>query len=254
MTHSIPILIYHGFYREAREIAGVSSDEHRYYLPMTLFTEHVEALAAGGYRVSSVEKATGSRDVAFTFDDGHISNYTWIFPLLAERSFAGTFFIVSDWISKPGHINALQLREMISGGMSIGSHGQTHSGLAGLSEAALDRELAVSKNRIEQATGTECSTLALPRGLLDRQVLDRARAAGYRRVCTSNAGLMRGGFSAPRLSITSYTGVDTVLSYARRDAMVIGRARAVHTARIAVKRLIGVRNYEALCRAVLRTP
>ncbi len=254
MNTRIPILIYHGFYRQPEEIGHVSSEERRYYLPVGQFAQQVERLAAEDYRVCSVEKASGARDVAFSFDDGHISNYTSIWPLLVERGFSGTFFIVADWVGAADCINGPQLREMSASGMSIGSHGLTHVGLAGLPEAALDRELRGSKERLEQLLGREVTTLALPRGLGDRRVLEHARAAGYRRVCTSHAGLMGSGFSAPRLSVTSYTGVDAILAYARRDALVIGRARAMHAARIAIKRLIGVRNYEALCRTVLRTP
>ncbi len=254
MKNRIPILIYHGFYHRDEEISHVSSEERRYYLSVSQFTQHVEKLKEGGYSVCSVEKASGPRDVAFSFDDGHISNYTDVWPLLRERGFSGTFFIVGDWIGAPECISAAQLREMSDSGMGIGSHGLTHIGLAGLSQSALDRELAGSKDRIEQVLGREVETLALPRGLLDRRVLERARAAGYRRVCTSQAGLMSGGFATPRLSVTSFTGIETIQAYARRDAMVIGRAQAMHAARIGIKRLIGVRGYEALCKTVLRTP
>jgi peptidoglycan/xylan/chitin deacetylase (PgdA/CDA1 family) len=250
----IPVLIYHGFYRQEDEISEVPSAERRYSLPVAQFAQHVERLASLHYSVCSVEKASGSRAVAFTFDDGHISNYTCVWPILVERGFTGTFFIVADWVGGANRIDAFQLREMSSSGMSIGSHGLTHTGLAGLPEAVMDRELRVSKERLEQLLGTEVATLALPRGLMDRRVLERARVAGYRRICTSNAGLMRGGFAVPRLSVTSFTGVDVIEGYARRDALLIGRTRAAQAARLGVKRLIGVRNYETLCRKVLGTP
>jgi peptidoglycan/xylan/chitin deacetylase (PgdA/CDA1 family) len=254
MKDRIPVLIYHGFYQREEEISHVSSEERRYYLPVAQFALHVEQLATGNYSIRSMEKASGPHDVVFSFDDGLISNYTCIWPILVARGFTGTFFIVADWIGAADCMDASQLREMSASGMSIGSHGLTHRSLAGLSESALDRELVGSKERLEQLLGTEVTTLALPRGLMDRQVLERARLAGYRRVCTSHAGLMSGGFAVPRLSVTSYTNASTILAYARRDPLVIGRARAVHAARIAVKRLIGVRNYEALCRAILKTP
>lgn len=254
MKDRIPILIYHGFYRHEDEISGVPASERRYFLSVAQFALHIERLANCNYSGCSIERASGSRAVVFTFDDGHISNYTCVWPILVDRGFTGTFFIVADWIGAAGCMDATQLREISSSGMSIGSHGLTHTSLAGLSEAALDRELRVSKERLEQSLGTEVATLALPRGLMDRQVLERARLAGYRRVCTSNAGLMSGGFAVPRLSVTSYTGVDAIEGYARRDTLLIGRTRAAHAARLAVKRLIGVRNYEALCRTILRTP
>src|ERR1039458_2626765 len=206
----IPVLIYHGFYRQEDEISEVPDAERRYFLSVAQFALHVVRLASRNYSVCSVEKASGSRAVAFTFDDGHISNYTCVWPILVERGFTGTFFIVADWVGGANRIDSSQLREMSSSGMSIGSHGLTHTGLAGLPEAVMDRELKVSKERLEELLGTEVATLALPRGLMDRRVVERARVAGYRRICTSNAGLMRGGFAVPRLSVTSFTGVDVI--------------------------------------------
>src|SRR5579863_938458 len=126
MKERIPILIYHGFYEHAGEISGVSSEERRYYLPVSQFALHLERLAAGGYSACSVEKASGPQDVAFSFDDGHISNYTSIWPLLVARGFSGTFFIVADWIGAADCIDGAQLREMSASGMAIGSHGLTH--------------------------------------------------------------------------------------------------------------------------------
>jgi len=254
MKNRVPILIYHGFYDRDDEIAGVPGPERRYFLSMDSFALHVKRLVELNYSISSIEKVSGPRGVSFTFDDGHLSNYTSVYPLLVKHGFSGTFFIVADWIGKAGRIDASQLREMASNGMSIGSHGFTHTLLAGLSREALDRELIASKERLEQLLGTEVTTFALPGGRMDGQVLDRARAAGYRRVCTSNAGLMTGGYAVPRLSVTSHTGLQTIEGYARRDSLLIARARASHAARVAVKSVVGVGNYEALCRSLLRTP
>jgi hypothetical protein len=61
---------------------------------------------------------------------------------------------------------------------------------------------------------------------------------------------MNGGFTVPRLSITSRTAADTVEGYARRNALLIGRTRAAHAARHALKGLIGLRNYDALIAAL----
>lgn len=250
----IPILIYHGFYRLENEISDVPSSERRYFLSVAAFVLHVKRLVELNYSISSVEKVSGPGAVSFTFDDGHISNYSYVFPVLAEHGLSGTFFIVADWVGKAGRTDTSQLREMSANGMSIGSHGLTHRSLAGLSRDALDRELAGSKDRLEQLLGTEVTTIALPRGLMDRQVLERARIAGYRLVCTSNAGLMSGGYAVPRLSVTSYTSVDTIEGYARRDSLLIARTRTAHAARLAVKSVVGVGNYEALCRSILKTP
>ena len=252
MKTRIPILIYHGFYEREDEMAGVPGPERRYYLSVDSFALQVKRLAELNYSIDSV-RSSGTRGVSVHFRRWPPLNYTYVYPLLAEHGFSGTFFIVADWIGKAGRIDSSQLREMTSNGMSIGSHGFTHAFLAGLSREALDRELVASKERLEQLLGIEVTTLALPGGRMDRQVLERARAAGYRLVCTSNAGLMKGGYAAPRLSVTSHTSLQTIEGYARRDSLLIARARAAQATRMAVKNVVGVGNYEALCRSLLRS-
>jgi peptidoglycan/xylan/chitin deacetylase (PgdA/CDA1 family) len=57
-----------------------------------------------------------------------------------------------------------QAREMIAGGVAIGSHTVGHYCLASLGDAELRRELATSKERIEQETGRPCTAFAYPDG------------------------------------------------------------------------------------------
>ena len=70
MQDRIPVLIYHGFYRQEDEISEVPSAERRYSLPVAQFAQHVERLASLHYSVCSVEKASGSRQHAMS-DEAH---------------------------------------------------------------------------------------------------------------------------------------------------------------------------------------
>ena len=61
-------------------------------------------------------------------------------------------------------MNWEQAREMIAGGVAIGSHTVGHYCVASLSDEELRHELATSKERIEQQTGQPCTAFAYPDG------------------------------------------------------------------------------------------
>ncbi len=74
-------------------------------------------------------------------------------------------------ISPPPHVLAHrwiitwdEIRNMISAGMSIGSHTHTHGILGGMDEATQARELRESKTILERETGQPITTLAYPVG------------------------------------------------------------------------------------------
>lgn len=84
-----------------------------------------------------------------------------------------------------------QLREMRAAGMEIGSHGVDHRMLAKMEPVAMREEIAASKRSIEREVGSEALVISYPVGGTDAyndQVVDAARAAGYRMACSYLAG------------------------------------------------------------------
>ena len=47
---------------------------------------------------------TGPGQVALTFDNGHLTHYAQVFPLLAERGMRATFFVTTDWVGQRGNV------------------------------------------------------------------------------------------------------------------------------------------------------
>jgi len=66
--------------------------------------------------------------LTYSFDDGHISNYTAAFPILKSYGQVGTVNIVSNWAVSGylNRINPTQLLEMQGSGWEICSHSKTH--------------------------------------------------------------------------------------------------------------------------------
>lgn len=121
--------------------------------------------------------------VAITFDDGYMDNVSDALPLLQKYKLPATFFITTGFLTRdalalgrisksykvtPDQLGALDfagLKDLYSGGMSIGGHGHTHRRMKTLPEAELREELYKSKSILEEHLGQEITSMAYPYGL-----------------------------------------------------------------------------------------
>lgn len=73
-----------------------------------------------------------------------------------------------------------EIREMQAGGIAFGAHTRTHPLLTWLTDAALQDELAESKHRVEEITGTGDSCwFAYPDGTFGEREMDAVRGLGF---------------------------------------------------------------------------
>ena len=61
--------------------------------------------------------------VVITFDDGNESDALIALPELVKRNLKAFFFVVGGRIGLPHYLDRVALRDLISAGMEIGSHG-----------------------------------------------------------------------------------------------------------------------------------
>jgi peptidoglycan/xylan/chitin deacetylase (PgdA/CDA1 family) len=123
-----------------------------------------------------------------TFDDGYITDYEVVLPILLRYNLRGTFFVTAENIGQNGFTSIAQLREMVALGMEIGSHGFTHQYLTTRSRDEVIREIHTSKKRIEDEIGVETTSFAPVGGHYERWMLDVAADAGYRVFATMIPG------------------------------------------------------------------
>ncbi len=110
----------------------------------------------------------------FTFDDGYDSHVFIAAPLLAERGFPGTFFIIA------GNVWWDQWRQtVVPLGHEIGSHSMTHPDLTQLSTSQAQQEIVQSKATIEANIPGPCLTFAYPYGAYNPTIETMVRDAGY---------------------------------------------------------------------------
>lgn len=126
----------------------------------------------------SVEKNTSC--LSFTFDDGLESHYTNVYPILKEKNFSATFFVIANITSDLDELNRnliknYQVKELIENGFEIGSHTLTHALLTELNEEKVERELKESKEILEKTYNITMNSFAFPYSRYNYNILSVAK-------------------------------------------------------------------------------
>lgn len=110
-----------------------------------------------------------------------------------------------------------QVNELIKSGMTIGSHGYSHSSLRYLNKENLVNEINKSKFIIEKNTNTICSFFSLPYGSkndYNDYVIQNLISSNYKK-CFLNHGLFNlvdnNNFCINRISLTNDYNYDTII-------------------------------------------
>lgn len=180
--------------------------------PLTAFRRHLEELARWGAVVLPLDQAVAGlhagtlpdRAVALTFDDGYASVVETAWPMLRERGLPATSFVVSDYLGGDRRFawdrgqrdhdglrlsTAADVVAAAEEGLDIGSHTVSHPWLPALDPAELRRELAGSKDALEDLLGRAVTSTAYPTGGWDPAVRRGTDEAGYRIGITVDRGL-----------------------------------------------------------------
>jgi peptidoglycan/xylan/chitin deacetylase (PgdA/CDA1 family) len=217
------------------------------------FERHMHYLSSNGYRGLSVSQYLAARNdgtnldktIVLTFDDGHISNYKLVLPVLRKYSFSATFFVIADNIGKPNYLGVPEIRKMISSNMEIGSHGLTHSYLIGLEASEMKREIFGSKTILEDLAGRPVRVFAYAGGHLNRKVVDCVKTAGYKAAASCIVGknnLWTDPFLLRRIELRRGTSQESFQNAI--NPLHIMFFRFVDLSKTLLKHMIGLNKYE----------
>ncbi|MCH8059093.1 MAG: glycosyltransferase [Proteobacteria bacterium] len=202
-TRGVPILAYHAFTRNRNHASRfiVSSDD---------FETQMQYLLDRGYSVISVAQFLALRrdgklptpdTVVVTVDDGYADFAEIAWPVMQEKRFNGTVFVVTE---RAGSKNTWdtsgelcdrellsweQLNQLASAGVEIGAHTRTHPTLVESSKDQLSQEVHGAKEDIEKHLGRSPDTFAFPFGEYNSEVLSMVSETGYEAACTVNPGM-----------------------------------------------------------------
>lgn len=182
-------VMYHEVLEELPRRGGRSE---YFAVSRTAFEEQLEWIGQFGFRGCTIGDSLSNPQaarIAITFDDGTIGQARYAFPALLARQMSATFFVVTDWVGRPGFASWDDLREMQAAGMEISSHTRTHPFLSELGDDDVLAELRDSRRELDDRLGQVTTLVSLPNGDWPRRGARRLIAeAGYRVVASSGWG------------------------------------------------------------------
>jgi peptidoglycan/xylan/chitin deacetylase (PgdA/CDA1 family) len=248
------IFYFHDIVPEAR-LAEVPATHRPYAVTPQEFRAYVMAATQSRRQAvpaGQVPRELGGLFYSITFDDGRASDYEHGFPVLRELGVRATFFVVPTLVETPGYVTWAQLREMVAGGMEVGSHSLTHPFVDQLDDAELRHEFGESKRLIEERLGLAVRTASLPRGWAPSRIEPILRDLGYRVFCTSRVGWWHPGdepLRMPRVAVRHHMPMEEFVAILNAEPRSLWTQQALDVAKNAAKACLGRRGWNRL-----RTP
>jgi peptidoglycan/xylan/chitin deacetylase (PgdA/CDA1 family) len=171
------VLLFHGI-GEPHHLVG--PEELPYWLSAASFSRLLD-------QVSGFSTSTEPR-IAITFDDGNASDAYLAFPELSKRGLRANFFVCAGRIGEKHYLDSAMIKDLLQGGMSIGSHGMDHRDWRTLDPLALEVEVDVARRKLEEVVQRPVTSVAIPFGSYDRRVLNRLTRDRWECIYTSDRG------------------------------------------------------------------
>lgn len=154
------------------------------------FLEQMNLLEAKNIPVVSLDDLTNGRfnknfGVVLTFDDGHLSDYQTVSPILKAHQFTAAFFPFIHSIGTQGRLSWEHWREFIENGFTVGSHGLSHTIFSQLSFEQQLKELRESKLVLEKNLNCGVNHFSMPYGWFSDEVKMLVKNTGYRSLLTT---------------------------------------------------------------------
>ncbi len=245
------ILCYHAL-TAAGEAKPAEAGSGFYAVEATNFEQQLAYLQRSAFRAllpqEFLDGARPERAVLITFDDGHASDVTLALPLLERYGMRATFFVVVDYIGRPGYMSWDDARRLRDAGMAVESHGLVHQDLRLVPEEELREQLLWARRCLTAQLKQEVRYLALPGGLASPAVYRAAFAAGHQAVFNSQSASARPGKIMPRLVVRRATSLPEFVSLAEARSSALWRRRTQENAIALVKSALGRERYDALKR------
>lgn len=124
------------------------------------------------------------KPVVLSFDDGYRPQFTFALPQLREHGWAGVLNLKAEG----SDLYDSNVEAMIDADWEIASHTIHHSDLTTLDAAALEEEVAGSRQILRREYGVPVKNFCYPSGRFDATVIAAVEAAGYTGATTEIPG------------------------------------------------------------------
>lgn len=210
---AVPILMYHAI---APAAAGEPYPE--LFVPQAEFEEQMRWLEDEGYTGVTLGQVFAAwedgepipeKPVVVSFDDGLRSQYVGAFPMLEALGWPAVLNLKIDTVDQ-GELDEAAIEDMIDADWEIDAHSLTHPDLTTLDSAALEEEVAGSREEIQRRFDQPADFFCYPAGAYDAEVIAAVKRAGYRGATTVIPGLAGPGepYELPRVRVEPGDGPD----------------------------------------------
>jgi peptidoglycan/xylan/chitin deacetylase (PgdA/CDA1 family) len=233
-----------------------------YSLSRQQFREHLQSIAAnvGETAVATITAPDSSAQapIFLTFDDGAAGADLCAADELERRGWRGHFFITTNWIGRPGFLDAAAIRALHRGGHVIGSHTRSHPArMSRLGQQELLAEWVESCAVLGDLIGEPVVAGSVSDGYYSRSVGHAAALAGLKFLFNSEPTLaiseVEGCKILGRYAILSSTPASEAAALAAGNFSSRMRQAAAWNAKKIAKTLAG-EHYLALRRWLLSAP
>jgi peptidoglycan/xylan/chitin deacetylase (PgdA/CDA1 family) len=231
--------VLHLLYHELRP----AKSEYSYVIETGEFEKHSDLF------VRARSEASSMLWPEITFDDGHLSNFEFALPILQSRGLQARFFITVGWTGqKPGYMGWEDLRSLHKAGQFIGAHGWSHTLLTHCSKKDLLTELATARLMLEDKLGTSITTMSLPGGRSNPQVINACLEAGYTHIYTSTpkSESLPLDSTVGRLNILRNMTLDQISAILATNGTALPKLHFLSRIKTAAQSLMGDALYEKL--------
>lgn len=187
--NEIPVIYYHDIVQEGSEYSYMR-------LSISAFKQQMNFLKENGFRPILFSEVTDNflkgktdKSILITFDDGYLSNYRIVFPIMEQLSFKFNIFLAAGLIDKnPEFLTWDMVREMShSNIVEFGAHTYNHLSAFQINQNNFDLEYKEANNIIENFTMKKVDDFCFPFGHYNKKVLSELHNSKvYKRIYTSD--------------------------------------------------------------------
>ena len=191
------------------------------------------------------DKSIYKKQWILTFDDGNISDYEVVFPLLTTTGITAIFFVITEKIGTLGYLSKKNILEMHNKGMCIGSHSLSHKLMTNLSLKEAKKEFKESKLYLEDIIGANVDTFSYPYGEYTFKLNQLGFAEGYQSLFSSSHGIAnKNDQILPRNSINSNMNWDDIITILEPGISKRISWLVEDKIKIILKKTLGFENYK----------
>lgn len=233
---SIKVLAYHRIVKDDR----VHPNFRAFATNVEVFRNHLRILERNGFTAITFrdydlflrgELNLPRKPVIISFDDGYRDTHELALPILREYGMTATVFVVAApkhpvnyWDRCDSHppaplMTAEQVLEMHQSGIEIGSHSLTHARLTEVPREQAWDEVTRSRMLLEILLNSPVRSFCYPYGLVNDEVREIVRQAGYSVGVGVYSGPAR--FGADRYNIRRIEPSGSNLGFAFRTQMLL---------------------------------